>query len=56
MDDDDELQQWLDEQDIEASRVAKEREIARKQYRMPNFEQMKYNFQVQLYAKAIGAE
>lgn len=52
--DDDSLQAWLDEEEVKANQQKKEHEIARKQNPMPTFEQMKYNFKCQMYAKAIG--
>lgn len=53
---DEELQAWLDEQDSRAILVAKEEKIARQQWRMPTFEQMKFDLQRKVYAKAIGKE
>lgn len=49
-DEDEELQQWLDAQ----APVEEKKPLPA--FRPPTWEQMKYNFEVQLYAKAIGAE
>lgn len=50
-----ELQEWLDEQDAQAQLDRKEQARLNKLARRP-FEHMKHDFKVQLYAKAIGAK
>ena len=51
---DEELQQWLDAETAKADSEAADRAAKAKAFKMPTFEQMKFNFKVHLYAKAIG--
>ena len=53
---DEELQQWLDAEEAEAAAEAADRAAKAKAFKMPTFEQMKFNFQRNLYAKAIGVD
>ena len=55
MTDDEELQQWLDAEDVKANAEAADRAAKAKAFKMPTFDQMKFDFQRSLYAKAIGA-
>lgn len=55
MTDYDELQQWLDAETAKAEAAAADRAAKAKAFKMPTFEQMKFNFQRNLYAAAIGA-
>ena len=56
MTNDDELQQWLDAEAAKAAAEAAERAAKAKAFKMPSFEQLKFNFQRNLYAAAIGAK
>ena len=56
MTNDEELQQWLDAETAKADAEAAERAAKAKAFKMPTFEQMKFNFQRNLYAAAIGAD
>lgn len=51
---DDELQQWLDEQDAIAAKREADRRVWQKLNPLPKWEHMKFNFQRALYARAIG--
>ena len=51
---DEELQQWLDEQDAIAAKREADLRTYRKLNPLPTWEHMKFNFQRDLYAKAIG--
>ena len=53
---DDDLQVWLDAEDLRADAEDRAKVLARKEaLRAFNFEHAKFNFKRQLYAKAIGA-
>lgn len=52
---DDDLQAWLDEQDAIARKQEAERSELARQHRMPTWHEMKFNFQRELYRKAINA-
>lgn len=52
---DEELQQWLDEQNVIAAIDARVQEALRKQVKLPTFEEMKFNLKRELYLKAINA-
>ena len=54
MTDDEELQQWLDAETAKADAEAADRAAKAKACKMPTFDQMKFDFQCSLYAKAIG--
>ncbi len=56
MTDYEELQQWLDAETAKADAEAADRAAKAKAFKMPTFEQMKFNFQRDLYAKAIGVD
>ena len=56
MTDDEELQQWLDAETAKAHAEAADRAAKAKAFKMPTFDQMKFNLQRSLYAKAIGAD
>ena len=51
---DEELQQWLDAEAAKAEAEAADRADKAKAFRMPTFDQMKFDFKRSLYAKAIG--
>ena len=56
MTDDEELQQWLDAETAKAAAEAADRAAEAKAFKMPTFEQMKFDFKRSLYAKAIGVD
>lgn len=51
---DDELQAWLDEQDAVAKKQEAERAAFARQHPMPGWNEIKFNFQREIYRKAIG--
>ena len=56
MTNDEELQQWLDAEAAKADAEAADRAAKAKAFKMPTFDQMKFNFKRSLYAKAIGVD
>ena len=54
MTNDEELQQWLDDEAAKADAEAAERAAKAKAFKMPTFDQLKFDFKRGLYAKAIG--
>lgn len=52
---DEELQQWLNEQDATAAKDAQAYATLRRQFKMPTFEEMKFNLKREIYRKAINA-
>ena len=54
MTNDEELQQWLDAEAAKAEAEAADRAAQAKAFKIPTFDQMKFNFKRSLYAKAIG--
>ena len=54
MTNDEELQQWLDAEAAKAEAEAADRAAKAKAFKMPTFDQMKFDLKRSLYAKAIG--